>query len=161
MKLIPASKKFNGRPSSSSLFEQPNPNLVLRVFVTLFNLQGARRSSAGFNFTTLKLVCQELFQILFNLFLRGPLAFQRRFLILAHLIRFVKNFFRVFSSSFVLSSAVLCARRLSATLICYHIFLALSRTFFELLSRFQSPQLRFPCDNHTSNPPAFFSKALS
>jgi len=79
LKLIPASKKFNGRPSSSSLFEQPNPNLVLRVFVTLFNLQGARRSSAGFNFTTLKLVCQELFQILFNLFLRGPLAFQRRF----------------------------------------------------------------------------------
>jgi len=61
LKLIPASKKFNGRPSSSSLFEQPNPNLVLRVFVTLFNLQGARRSSAGFNFTTLKLVCQELF----------------------------------------------------------------------------------------------------
>ena len=43
-------------------------------FVTLFNLQGTRRS-------------------------------RRRAFILPHLVRFVKNFFRVFSNSFVLSSA--------------------------------------------------------
>jgi hypothetical protein len=41
------------------------------VFVTLFNLQGAHRSAAGFYLTTLFIACQALFSSFFETFF-GP-----------------------------------------------------------------------------------------
>ena len=109
------------------------------------------------------LFVKNFFQILFNLFLRGPARFSAAVLNFSHIsFALSRTFFEFFQTSFVLSSAALCARRLSATLICYHIFLALSRTFFELLSRSQSPQLRFPCDNpHFKSARLFLKGALA
>ena len=45
-----------------------NPNLVLRLFITLFNLQGARRSAKLVYITILFSLCQELFSDFFDLF---------------------------------------------------------------------------------------------
>ena len=42
---IIASKKFNVVPDQACLILTTNPNLVLRVFFTLFNLQGTRHSA--------------------------------------------------------------------------------------------------------------------
>jgi len=41
---------------------------VLRLFITLFNLQGARRLAQLGYLTTFKILCQELFQSFFKLF---------------------------------------------------------------------------------------------
>ena len=55
------------------------------VFVTLFNLQGTHRSRPSSVPRRVLILphsnsfVKNFFQILFNLFLRGPLAFQRRF----------------------------------------------------------------------------------
>ena len=65
---IIASKKFNVVPDQACLILTTNPNLVLRVFITLFNLQGARRPAKlrydimPFSF------CQALFSSFFELF---------------------------------------------------------------------------------------------
>ena len=83
------------------------------MFVTLFNLQGAHRSSAaGFYPTTLFSSCQVLFLSFFQNFFRARLSLAscvpllQRFYILPHLPALVKNFFRLFSKFFVLGSGL-------------------------------------------------------
>ena len=64
--------------------------------------------AAGFYLTTSQNLCQELFSDFFNLFcsliqsLRRGLLLPQRFYMLPHFPAFVKNFFRLFSKSFVL-----------------------------------------------------------
>ena len=79
------------------------------VFVTLFNLQGARRSSAaGVILPHSQSFVKHFFQVFLKLFSHphpkswwfGPLLTQRIFT-LPHFASFVKNFFRLFSKLFV------------------------------------------------------------
>lgn len=79
---------------------------MLFRFVTLFNLQGARRyTSAGFHFTTSFSLCQVLFQ------------------------SFEKTFSKHCHPQLTLCFCVV--RSLAATYLSYHIVFALSRTFFK------------------------------
>ena len=115
---IIASKKFNVAPDQACLILTTNPNLVLRVFITLFNLQGARRPAKlrydimSFSF------CQALFSSFFKLF--------------QHL--HPQGFFDLSYPNLVEPGRALSSARSS-----YHSFFHLSSTFFRFLKSFSAP----------------------
>ena len=115
---IIASKKFNVVPDQAHLILTTNPNLVLRVFITLFNLQGARRPAKlrydimSFSF------CQALFSSFFELF--QCLHPQEPFDLLP-------------------PNLVEPGRALSSARLSYHLFFHLSSTFFRLSKSFSAP----------------------
>ena len=84
------------------------------------------------------------FVTLFNL--QGTHRSRRRVFILPHLVRFVKNFFRVFSNSFVLSSAAftVAGAVLADSLIRLPHFRAFVKHFFQPGSNFFSSASRPP-----------------
>ena len=92
------------------------------LFVTLFNLQGTRRSQRNIAILTLFISFVKSF---FKRFLTAdPNAFRSNFFSLPQARGFVKYFFQKFFDS---------ARcPLAATLLGYHIFRCLSTTFFEV-----------------------------
>ena len=72
---------------------------------SLFNLQGALRSSAGLHYITELFKSQELFSSFFKVFLtriRNARHSQKRSAIISNRIAFVKHYFRLFSTFFVI-----------------------------------------------------------
>ena len=111
--IIIASKKFNVVPDQAVLLDLDNESKIwCFVFITLFNLQGARRSAQLVDNTTSFSSCQELFSSFFKLFealsskripfscitklSNSAAALVSDLIILPLAFQFVKNFFQIF-----------------------------------------------------------------
>ena len=135
---IIASKKFNVVPDQACLILTTNPNLVLRVFITLFNLQGARRPAKlrydimSFSF------CQALFSSFFELFQR--LHPQEPFDLLP-------------------PNLVEPGRALSSARLSYHSALRLSSTFFRFFKSFSALDLLLSLRSALSQALGYLTKA--
>jgi len=120
---------------------------VLRLFITLFNLQGARRLAQLGYLTTFEILCQELFSKFFQTFsfshspnliqlltgasLRSAAALVSSSVILPLGFDFVKNFFRFFKSfSVPVSNLFGSMYALSSARLSYQTRLYLSTPFF-------------------------------
>ena len=106
-----------------------NPNLVLRLFITLFNLQGARRLAQLGYLTTSQNLCQELFSSFFELF--QALSFRD-------------------SIQLYRASLRLARRSRRATFVVYHLPSGLSRTFFRFFNLFSSSFVQAVCSGALS-----------
>ena len=102
---------------------------MLRVYFTLFNLQGARRCYSGFSLYHIQFALSRTFFLSFSAdSLSYCVALASDFIRISHSELFVKNFFQIFFE--VLS--VFSPPPSQATQLGYHTQNSLSRTFFDL-----------------------------
>ena len=115
-----------------------NPNLVLRLFITLFNLQGARRLAHLDYLTTYQNLCQELFFKFFELFSSS----------------LIQSFYSVVSQAFA-SLGCRSRKRLDEV---YHSAFSLSRTFFRFFNLFSSSFAKLTVNDALSQALGYLTK---